>query len=130
MKRVLDAKWDMTTERTESTLSEIARVELTHMDELKRVRETCDTLIADARSEAERVLAGIPAQCQAERKAYVDGIRAEAEVQASAIRSQAAEHADQLETALDELTDYIVEEIFHMMLPEPETADRPVGETA
>jgi vacuolar-type H+-ATPase subunit H len=120
----------MTTEQTESTLSEIARVELTHVDELKRVRETCDTLIADARHEVERVLAGIPAQCQAERKAYVDGIRAEAEVQASEIRSQAAEHADQLETALDGLTDYIVEEIFHMMLPEPETADRSAGEPA
>jgi vacuolar-type H+-ATPase subunit H len=120
----------MTTEQTESTLSEIAKVELTHVDELKRVRETCDTLVADARREAERVLVSVPAQCQEERKAYVDGVRAEAEVQAEKIRGRASEHADQLAKALDALTDYIVEEIFHMMLPEPETAARTTGGVA
>ncbi len=104
-------------EQTETLLSDIARVELTHMAELQQVKETCDSLVADARREVEKMLAAVPEQCQQERREFSDRVSATANDEAEAILAQAAVKAKRLSVILESLSSHIVEEVFHMMLP-------------
>lgn len=112
----------MSTESTDSYLSEIAKAELTHAAEIRNVQTECNAQVATARRVAEELLAAVPGQLQEERRAVMAEARAEGEAQAEVVRQHAQADAQQLTAALDELTGYIVEEVFHMMLPEPQSA--------
>ncbi|NQU38660.1 MAG: hypothetical protein HQ523_01775 [Lentisphaerae bacterium] len=118
----------MSTESTDSYLSEIAKAELTHAAEMRNVQAECAAQVATARRVAEEVLAAVPGQLQEERRAAMAEARSEGEAQAAAVKQHARADAEHLTVALNDLTDFIVEEVFHMMLPEPRAAhDRTRG---
>ena len=112
----------MATESTDSHLSAIAKAELTHAAAIRAVQEECAAQVSTARRIAEETLAAVPGQLQEERRQARDEARAEGEAQVAEIRATAESSATQLTVALDELTGFIIEEVFHMMLPEPDSA--------
>lgn len=112
----------MSNESADSRLADIAKVELTHAAEIRRVQEECNARVTRARQTADEALAGIPVQLQDERRTLIDDARAEGESQAVEIRATAEADAARLSAALDELTGFIVEEVFHMVLPEAQAA--------
>ena len=120
----------MANESADSRLADIAKVELTHAAEIRRVQEEGTARVTRARQEADEALSGIPALLQDERRTVIEDARAEGEAQAVEIRATAEADAARLSAALDELTGFIVEEVFHMVLPEAETARNGAGGAA
>ena len=120
----------MPKESADSRLAEIAKVELTHVAEIRRIKEEGAARVTRARQVSDEALAGIPVQLQEERRTLIEDARAEGEAQAVDIRATAEADAARLSSALDELTGFIIEEVFHMVLPEPDAVRAAAGAQA